>query len=322
MKAIVVEEPGPPENLLYKDVLDPVAEDGWLTIRIRAFGLNRAELFTRQGDSGPAVQFPRIIGIECVGEVIADPSGTYAPGRKVATLMGGLGRAFDGSYAEQTRVPLANVVPIDTKLSWAEFGAVPEMFQTANGSLKYALRVQPGKTLLIRGGTSSVGLAALALAKSLGLTVLATTRQAERRRFLKDQGADHVLVDSGKILSAVHYLYPGGVDYVLDLVGTRTLNESLAMLADGGIVCMTGILAGEWELNQWNPMAHIGAGRYLTAYSGDGISREDLQDIVDRVESGSIRLNLDRTFAFGELVEAHRYMEDNRATGKLVVLLD
>ncbi|MEQ9364328.1 MAG: zinc-binding dehydrogenase, partial [Leptospirales bacterium] len=190
------------------------------------------------------------------------------------------------------------------------------------GSLKQALRVTGGKSILVRGGTSSVGLAAISLAKSYGLKVLATTRNLDREKFLRDQGADAVWIDDGALRarrSAMPAGFETGFDYVLDLIGTRTLNDSLACLADGGAVCMTGILAGEWELNAWNPMEYIPGGCYLTAYSGAGMNQADLQEIVRAVEGGELHVNLDRVFDFNEIVAAHEYMEANRATGKVVV---
>ena len=317
MKAIVVHQAGPQEVLTYEERPTPVPDANEVLIRIRAFGLNRAELFTRQGDS-PGVRFPRVIGIECVGEVAADPSNSLVPGTKVATMMGGMGRQYDGSYAEYTVVPRKQVLVIRTSLDWEKFAALPEMFQTAHGSLRKALRVTAGKSILIRGGTSSVGLAAISLAKTYGLRVVATTRQTGRTPQLRDQGADHVMIDDGNLSAPAHTEF-GGFDYVLDLIGTRTLNDSLLCVTDGGTVCMTGILAGEWELNGWNPMEHIRSGCYLTAYSGSGMAAADLQEIVDQVEQGRLRVSFDRVFDFSEIVAAHKYMEANQAVGKLVI---
>ena len=321
MKAIVVEEPGGPGVLTIREIPDPKPGPHQVLIRVRAFGLNRAELFTRQGHS-PGVRFPRIIGIECVGQVVEDTSGRLAPGQTVATMMGGMGRDFDGSYAEYTVVPSERALPLETKLSWEELAAIPEMYQTANGSLKYALRVQPNRTILIRGGTSSVGMTAIALAKQWGLRVFSTTRKKERTETLIRQGSDGVFIDGGEIATDLLKRFPEGVDYVLELIGTSTLNDSLSCLSEAGIACMTGILAGKWELNNWNPMEHIPNGRYLTSYSGAGMSGNDLQEIVRNVEAEKLPLNLDRSFAFEEIAAAHEYMENNRATGKVVVVLE
>ena len=171
MRAVVVSRPGGPEALELTRRPVPAPREGEVLIRVRAFGLNRAELFTRHGDDGAKVPFPRIIGIECVGEVVAAPGGDLEPGQRVAALMGGMGRRFDGSYAEYTRVPRVSVFPLETALDWATLGALPEMFQTCNGSLKTGLRVEPGQTLLIRGGSSSIGLTSAALARQIASPV-------------------------------------------------------------------------------------------------------------------------------------------------------
>ncbi len=323
MKAVVVHQPGGPEVLKLEERLRPRPSPGWVLVRIRAFGLNRAELFTRNGDSGDAVKFPRIIGIECVGEVVEDPDGEFSAGQTVAAMMGGMGRDFDGSYAEYSLLPHSCIIPINTTLPWENLGAIPEMFQTALGSLRIALNVQSGKTILIRGGTSSVGLTSITLARDMGLKVLATTRNPQRQSLLEENGAHEVWIDSdGELSDRIRQKHPGGLDYVLELLGTKTLNDSLSIIKNpGGICCMTGILGGSWELNGWNPMEHLWNGKYLTAYSGEGMDQKDLQYVIDGVQEGRIRLNTDRVFALDQIQEAHKYMEANQATGKCVVLI-
>ncbi len=209
MKAVVIHQAGGPEVLNLEDRPMPAPKRGWILIRVRAFGLNRSELFTRQGHS-PNVQFPRILGIEAVGEVVEAPGGGFGPGDKVATAMGGMGRAFDGGYAEYTLVPASQVLKVETGLEWATLGALPEMVQTAYGSLHTSLRLQAGQALLIRGGTTSVGLTAAILAKKLGAT----------------QGAD-VVIDNMVLLrkSGEHLLkqevFYGARDQVYDGVQAR-----------------------------------------------------------------------------------------------------
>lgn len=322
MRAWRVSRPGPPEVLELVELPRPEPRAGEVLIRVRAFGLNRSELFTRQGHS-PSVRFPRVLGIECVGEVVAAPETAFHSGQRVAALMGGMGREFDGGYAEYCCVPARCVVAADNALDWTTFGATPEMFQTAHGSLAAGLGLKAGDTLLVRGGTSSVGLLAIQLARAAGATVLATTRNADKSPALAALGADPV-IDDGAVAAAVRARCPAGVDAVLELVGTTTLLDSLAACRPGGTVCMTGILGGAWTLEAFAPMEAIPHTVRLTAYSG-GTGDLDVAayaDFLDRLAAGAISLPLDRAFRFDELVAAHRYMEDNRATGKLVVVVD
>lgn len=323
MKAIVAEKPGSPEVLQLKEIPQPTPKPGWVLIEVKAFGLNRAELFTRQGDS-PGVKFPRVLGIECVGVVVEAPETPFTPGEKVAAMMGGMGRQFDGGYAEYTLVPASSVFSIKTDLAWATLGAIPEMFQTVWGSLTVGLELQAGQTLLIRGGTSSIGMTTTRLAKELGATVLATTRNPQKADKLRANGVDHVVIDNGRICQKVREFVPNGVDRVLELVGTVTLRDSLRCTAVGGIVCMTGILGNEWTMKDFTPMDDIPTGVKLTSYAGTAtyLDSQRLQKFVDDVAVGRHQVNLDRTFRMDEIQTAHRYMESNLATGKLVVVID
>ena len=320
MKAAVTLKSGDPEVIEIQDRPVPEAISGWVLIKIKAFGLNRSEMFTRQGHS-PNVVFPRIQGIECVGTVEEDLSGTFTKGQKVAAIMGGMGRDFDGGYAEYTLAPMQIVFPFESNLPWSTLGAIPEMFQTVSGSLTQALEVQKGETLLIRGGTSSIGMLSCQLAKHLGLTVISTTRNEAKKKFLIENGADHVLIDNGTVTKELRALFPEGVDKVLELIGIKTLKDSLKCIKPRGVVCMTGILGGEWTLKEFTPMGDIPSLGRLTVYMGDAanLRKELLQDFIDAVENGEITLNIDKVFSLDQIVEAHTYMESNQAKGKLVV---
>ena len=320
MKAAVTTKAGDPQVIEIREVAVPNPQPGWVLIQVKAFGLNRSELFTRRGDS-PGVKFPRIQGIECVGIVKDDPSHTYQEGQQVAAIMGGMGRFFDGGYAEYTLVPLEIVFPFHSDLPWKILGAIPEMFQTVSGSLFQALEINPVEILLIRGGTSSIGMLACQLAKTKGLTVISTTRNPHKKQALLDNGADHVVIDDGSISEKVRSIYPKGVHKVLELIGTRTLKDSLQCIATKGIVCMTGILGNEWTMKEFTPMGDIPSLGRLTVYMGDSknLSKELLQEFIDEVEKGTVTLNIDSTYRLDDMVTAHQYMEDNRAQGKLVV---
>ncbi|MDO7848609.1 zinc-binding alcohol dehydrogenase family protein [Hymenobacter sp. M29] len=320
MKAAVLYSPGVPGQFRLEERPVPVPAAGQVLLRVRAFGLNRSELMTRKGLS-PGVQFPRILGIECVGEVVQDPSGEYPPGQQVAALMGGLGRDFDGSYAEYAVMPKTILYPFRSQLPWAQLGAIPEMFQTVYGSLHLALKIQAGETLLIRGGTSSIGLLAAQLASQAGLTVLATTRNAAKADLLMANGATHVLVDDGKLREPVRALFPQGVDRALELVGATTLRDTLSCLKPGGLGCMTGMLSESWSIPDFAPMEFIPATVGLTIYDSGQVTAPAaaLQEFIDSVEAGRIRLGIGATFPLDDIVAAHQLMDSNAAGGKIVV---
>ncbi|GAA3936624.1 zinc-binding dehydrogenase [Chitinophaga oryziterrae] len=321
MKAAVLYHPGAAENFVIEERPIPQPGEGQVLVKIKAFGLNRSELMTRKGLS-PSVQFPRVLGIECVGEIEEDPSGEYKKGQQVAALMGEMGRAYDGGYEEYAVLPESIIYPFKSTLPWQQLGAFPEMFQTVYGSLHLSLKIKEGETLLIRGGTSSIGMLAAQLAKNMHVTVIATTRKEESRQLLTDNGATHVLIDNGHLEEQLRAIYPAGVDKVLELVGTVTLADSLRCANEGGSVCMTGMLSETWSMPNFVPMDVIPSTVNLTTYSSDQISlsTHTFQNFLTSVETGRVNLNVSRVFQLEDIVEAHKFMESNKAGGKIVVL--
>jgi NADPH:quinone reductase-like Zn-dependent oxidoreductase len=324
MRAAVCVKAGGPEVLEVRELPVPAVRAGWSLVQVKGAGLNRSELRTRQGHS-PTVTFPRVLGIECVGVVAASTDPRVPEGTTVAAVMGEMGREFDGGYAEYALLPNALLMPLTTTLPWEALAALPETYLTAQGSLD-AVGVGPGDRgrLLIRGGTSSVGLAAASIASGYGVRIAATTRQPAKTGALTVAGADHALVeDGGPLAASLHAVWPEGPDYVLDLVGASTAVDSLRLVRRGGTVCIAGSLSG-WTIPEFEPIATIPSGTKLTAFHSDTLKGSAgttvLQRVVHEVESGLYRPNIDRVFGLDDIVAAHQYMESNQATGKLVMM--
>ncbi|OJJ49007.1 hypothetical protein ASPZODRAFT_129378 [Penicilliopsis zonata CBS 506.65] len=327
MTAVVIRTAGGPEVLKLERLPIPTVKSEHVLIRIKAFGLNRSDLFIRQGHSlgVTSVAFPRVLGIEAVGVIESAPGleDRFPPGAKVATAMGGMGRAFDGGYAEYTSVPAKQVQVLDTTLPWEVLGALPEMLQTAWGSLMKALELEEGDRLLIRGGTTSVGLTAAAIAKNKGAFVASTTRKVEREALLKENGADEVWIEDGDIAGQLEKSAHEKFDKVLELVGTITLKDSLRCVKKGGIVCLTGVVGNEWTMERINPMQLIPSQTKLTIYGGSDANfmTTPLPDLIKQVEENRLKIKVGRVFHMEQIVEAHQCMEDNAAGGKVVVLV-
>jgi NADPH:quinone reductase len=202
-------------------------------------------------------------------------------------------------------------------------GAVPETLQTAHGSLTTGLDLRPGQSLLIRGGTSALGFAAAALAHDRGATMLATTRQPDRLDTLAAHGVDYPMLDDGAIAGQVRRIAPGGVDAALELVGTPTLPDTRAATRVHGTVCFAGMLSDRWTVPEFYPIAYLlPSGVRLTAYGGGAadLPAPVLQRYLDRIADGSLSLGPSHSYRLDQIREAHRAMEANTVSGKLVVL--
>ncbi|EGN99162.1 hypothetical protein SERLA73DRAFT_53829 [Serpula lacrymans var. lacrymans S7.3] len=332
MRAVVCPRvPIPPSGLTYTTSHPkPSPKAGHVLIRVKAFGLNRSELLTRQGHS-PGLKFPRVLGIECVGEVADAGGGSWKEGDAVAAIMGGMGRQFDGGYAEYTLIPHASVSPpimLPPSIGWDKFAAIPETFLTAWGTLQDSLQLNSEDTLLLRGGTTSVGLACAALAKSSLFNcahVISTTRSEKKVANMRASGADYALIDSGSIADKVKKLTGGkGATKCVELVGGPTVVDSCASLGPEGVISMIGCVSGEWVCKEFDAMTCLAPKKHLTMFSSAtvDISTAPLQWIVDAAAKGEMPLSLDKVFKLEQASEAHAYMEANSAAGKVVCMID
>ncbi|MGN1382513.1 MAG: zinc-binding dehydrogenase [Eubacterium sp.] len=316
MKAYVIHEAGGPEKLKLEDYPVPEIKEGWSRVKVQGFGVNHSEIFTRKGLS-PSVHFPRVLGIECTGILDASSDPERLPeGSRVISIMGEMGRAFDGSYEEYVLLPNDQIYPVKTGLSDEELAAVPETYYTAWGSLKN-LKIDPQDSVLIRSAASGVGIAAAKLLKAAypEIQLVGSTRHADRAELLKQAGCDEAVIDQdGKLQTDKSY------DKVLELIGPATLRDTFSHVREGGIVCSTGELGGVWNIDL-EPIQDLPANGYLTSFYSGNVSSEKLNEMLAFIESHKVNVRPDRIFSFEEVPDAHRWLESRHGHGKAVVLL-
>lgn len=311
MRAVVIDKPGDTSVLKMVDRPIPRADATHSVMRIHAFGVHRYEVLTRAGGS-PAVKFPRVIGVEAVGEVTEPATNSQLKvGQKVMTMMGGFGREVDGSYQEFALVADENLYPVDYDGDWVTLAQYPENFYTAIGALK-SLSLTAGQTLLVRGGTSAVGLAAIKLAKVFGLKVTATTRRKAMLAELIENGADDAVLDTDNSL-----VTDQSFDGIIDMVGTVTLANSITHLNQGGTVCLIGLLAGEWIVENFNPF--ILAGKSLTVFDTTDVQQDLVDEMFKLIKENDLQIPIAKVFKLADIQAAHKYVMESRELGQVIV---
>ncbi len=315
MRAVVVNQAGGPEVLQIEERPIPEATEDQTVMRIHAFSVHRYEVLTRAGGS-PSVHFPRVIGIEAVGEVHQPAKNSkFKKGQKVFTISGGFGREFDGSYQDYALVPDDQLYSVKFDGPWEKFANYPETFYTAYGALK-STKVTKGQSLLVRGGTTGVGMAAIVLANAMGIKVTATTRQASRLQELKDLGAEDSVLDTDGKLST-----DSSFDGVVDMVGSIAIEDTLSHLKRGGIESVVGMLSGEWIWNDFDPFENLG-GKYVTAF--DGVVYPDwIQEMFALINQYNLEIPISKVFKLEDIQAAHEYvMKKERPVGQVIVTTD
>lgn len=314
MKAVVVREPGGVEVLEINEVPKPEIKEGWTLVNVHGFGVNHSEIFTRQGLS-PSVRFPRILGIECVGRIVETTSNSLEVGQEVISIMGEMGRAFDGGYAEYVLLPNEQVYPITSSLSLENLIALPETYYTAFGSFKN-LKISETDSILVRGATSGVGIAfaKLVRGKFPQIPLVGTSRSETKTQQLIEAGFDDVVLDKdGQLQTRESF------SKILDLIGPKSIKDSLIHLAEDGIICSCGQLGGVWTLQDFDPIMELQRNVYLTTFYSGNVSQKALQELIDFVEKYQVDVAPERVFTIDEIQDAHRYLESAHSFGKVIV---
>lgn len=328
MKAIVLEHTCNARDLKVTDIAMPILTDENVIVKINAFGINRSEVILRQYEADEDyINLPIVPGIECVGSIYQSNNDEFKVGDKVVALMGGMGRSFNGSYEEYVSLPTKNVFKIKEniieKFTLEEIASIPETYFTAYASLFECLQIKYEDKLLIRGGTSATGLTAIQLAKALGCKVIATTRNKSKKDKLLSTGADFVVIDDENIQDRLKSIYPNGVDKILELIGPATLSESMKLLSNNGICCMTGILGDKEYFELFDPIKEIPNGKYLTSF----FSNYPRQDIIDEIFEYLLKYDIKPCISkiytsLEHISSAHELMESNNAGGKIIIKLE
>lgn len=316
MKAVVVRKPGDSSVLEVTQVAKPSLKPGWSLVKVMGFGINRSEIFTRQGLS-PSVNFPRILGIECVGVVEETTDAIRLPvGQKIISIMGEMGRDFDGSYAEYVLLPNEQIYPVTTDLDWKTLATIPETYYTAFGAYKN-LKIESDDVVLVRGGASGVGTAFVKLlkAKFPETKVYASVRNVAKKAQLLSVGYDDIVIDDNGLLKTDLTFTK-----ILELVGPATIKNSIAHLEENGIVCSCGQLGRKWYLEDFDPIMEMQNNVYLTTFYSGNVSQEKIQEMLTYIEQEHVGICPEKVFDLENIKTAHDYLESSQAFGKVIVL--
>lgn len=314
MKAVVVNTPGDVSVLEVKEVEKPSLKPDWSLVRVQGFGINHSEIFTRQGQS-PSVAFPRILGIECVGVIEETSSKQLKKGQQVISIMGEMGRAYDGSYAEYVLLPDEQLYPVTSHLPLESLVALPETYYTAFGSYQ-TLQLNEADRVLVRGATSGVGVAFAKLVKARfpKIHLVGTSRSISKKEALLAAGFDQVVLDQDNVLQTDETFTK-----IYDLIGPKAMQDTVQHLEEFGIVSSNGLLGGQWTLSDFDHITGFHQ-KYLTSFYSGAVSAEKLQELVSFVEDFHVDVAPAKIFRLEQIQEAHAYLESAQSFGKVIVL--
>ncbi len=325
MKAIVIAQPGDESVLRLGETAAPELRPGAIHIRVHAAGVNRADLLQRQGFYPPPPGASPLLGLECAGEVVgvAPDVDAWQPGDRAMALLPG------GGYAEEVVVSAGSAMPVPDGLSYLEAAAIPEVFLTVFLNVFQLAALPSGGRLLVHGGGSGIGTAAIQLAKLAQASCLVTAGSDEKCKRCLSLGADRAInYRSEDFAEAVEQETAGrGVDVVLDSIGAPYLERNLRSLSVGGRLVLIGLMGGaKGEIQLGTLLARrlqmIGSTLRVRADEEKAaIVAGFLARFGDDLESGRIVPVIDRVLPLEAAAEAHRVMKASEHFGKIVLQL-
>ncbi len=253
-----------------------------------------------------------------VGLVQQTPRPDLKIGQQIISIMGEMGRAFDGGYAEYTLLPNEQIYPIKTELDLESLIALPETYYTAFGSF-LNLKIEEKDCVLVRGATSGVGIAFAKLLKGKfpEIHLVGTSRNLAKEDQLKAVGFDEVILEKDGVLHTKEQF-----DKVLDLVGPSAILDTFARTAEGGIICSCGLLGGQWTVPDFDPIEMLSRNLYLTTFASANVSQDKLQELVEFVERYHVDVEPEIVYKIDQIQEAHTYLESSQSFGKVIVKIE
>ncbi len=323
MRAILQTTQGGADTLYLADAPTPMPSAGQLGVRVRAAGVNRADIVQREGRYPPPVGASPILGLELAGvvEAVGEGCTRFAVGDAVLALVSG------GGYADYALVNEAEAIAKPDALSWAVAASLPEAWLTAWLNLVEVGGLVAGQRVLIHAGASGVGAAAIQLAVWRGAEVIATCSGAEKAAFCRALGAQHVIdYQTEDVAKTVRGL--GAVHLVLDCIGGETLNANLSTLAQDGKLVLIGIMGGAQAavnlgLVLVKRLSIVGSTlRSQPLAVRAQLARQLETQVLPALLAGTLQPTLDRCFPLAEVAAAHAWLEARANKGKVVLVVD
>jgi putative PIG3 family NAD(P)H quinone oxidoreductase len=323
MRAVVIDEPGPPEVLQLRDVAAPEPGPGDVLVDVAATAVNRADLMQRQGHYPPPPGAPPYPGLECSGTIAAvgESVAGWSVGDQVCALLAG------GGYAEQVAVPVGQLLPVPAGIDLVAAAALPEVSCTVWSMVFGAGRLQPGERLLVHGGGSGIGTMAIQLAHQRGSVVYATAGSPRKVQACLDLGADAAINYREEAFDdRIGELTDGaGVDVILDCIGAAYLERNVGCLATDGRLIVIGLQGGRrGELDLGALLAkratvHAAGLRARPLAQKAKVVAETQLGVWPLIESGAVRPIVDRVLRLAQAPEAHRAVEAGDHIGKVLL---
>lgn len=325
MHAITIPSPGGPDALVWTDVPDPEVQPGTVLIRVAATAVNRADIMQRQGHYPPPPGAPEWAGLECSGviEVVGDGVTGWSPGDEVCALLAG------GGYAERVVVPAGQLLPVPSGVDLVTAAALPEVFCTVWSNAFMTASLQPGETLLVHGGGSGIGTAAIQLGTAVGANVAVTAGSADKLERCRELGATTLInYREDDFVAAVREATDGrGANVILDIIGAKYLAQNVDALALGGRLVIIGLQGGRKA--ELDLAALMGKRAAVIGTTLRGRPEEEKATIVAAVrehvwpliEAGDVRPIVDTVLPITEAAEAHRRVEASEHVGKVILRL-